>query len=84
MSSAGDRIVTTTYLNQALAKQTREFDERLSQQEGRFDQQLDALKEELKQFIDAKLGYIGARWGEDIENTYRNFAETIITRIDNS
>ncbi len=31
MISAGDRIVTTTYLDKALARQSKEFDEKLAQ-----------------------------------------------------
>lgn len=101
--SAEDRIVTAAYLDQALARQSEEINERFKQVDRRFeqvdrrfeqvdqrfeqvDQRLDQLdlriesvKEELKHFIDRKLGYIGSRWGEDIESTYRNFAQTIVT-----
>ncbi|GAK54930.1 UDP-N-acetylglucosamine enolpyruvyl transferase [Candidatus Vecturithrix granuli] len=86
---AEDRIATAAYLDQALARQSEEINERFKQVDRRFeqvDQRLDQLdlriesvKEELKHFIDRKLGYIGSRWGEDIESTYRNFAQTIVT-----
>ncbi|MDY0094284.1 MAG: LeoA/HP0731 family dynamin-like GTPase [Candidatus Vecturithrix sp.] len=60
-----------------------QVDQRLNQVDQRFDQldlRIESVKEELKQFIDRKLGYIGSRWGEDIENTYRNFAQTIVAQ----
>ena len=109
--SAEDRIVTAAYLDQALARQSEEINERFKQVDRRFEQvdqqfkqvdrrfeqvdqrfervdrrldqldlRIESVKEELKHFIDRKLGYIGSRWGEDIENTYRSFAQTIVAQ----
>ena len=40
MESAGDHLVTTTYLDQALARQSKEFDKKLTRQSKEFNEKL--------------------------------------------
>lgn len=91
MDSAGDQLVTTTYLDRALARQSKEFDEQLARlteefdkklirQSNWFDENLSNQTDELKQFIDRKLGRIGSRWGERVEDNYRRFAQKIVSQ----
>ncbi len=110
MVSSGDQLVTKTYLDNALARQSKEFDEKLARQSKDFDEKLtraltrqskdfdEKLAQqserltrefdeklarhtgELKAFIDRKLGYIGSRWGEKVEDNYRRFAEKIVAQ----
>ncbi len=46
MVSSGDRLVTKTYLDKALARQSKEFDEKLAQQSKEFDEKLARLAKE--------------------------------------
>jgi hypothetical protein len=122
IKSVGDEILTKTYLDEALAKQSKEFDEKLAklskefdekltrlskefdekltklskefdeklikQAEGfdikltklsmEFDEKLKKQSEDLKKFINSKLGALGSRWGVNAEKTIRNYSEKII------
>ena len=124
MDSASDQIVTSTYLDRALARQSKEFDEKLTRQSKEFDEkltrqtkefkeqlaqqtkefdekltrqsrgfdekltqhgkefkeQLARQTDDLKTFFDQKLGRIGSRWGEKVEDNYRRFARQIVSQ----
>lgn len=78
-------------IDEKLDAQARRFDEKLDTQARRFDEKLDDLAQQfdekldncigkLERFIDAKLGYIGSRWGEDVEAMFLSFAQETIAQ----
>jgi hypothetical protein len=130
MHNAGDRIVSTTYLDRALARLAAEHDQRfasleckneehdqrfaslerkneehdhrfekiegkLEEHDHRFekiegkleehdrrleeiDHRFDEQTAELKNFINARFGQVGSRWGMNVEASYREFAAMIV------
>lgn len=131
-NSTGETFVTTNYLDQALAKQSREFDKKLAEQSKEFDKKLARIVEEFKQmlaeqsdrfdkklaeqsdrfdkkldtrlteqevkfdkkletrlaeqsaelktYINNQFSRIGSRWGMNVEENYRNFAQAIVSQ----
>ena len=88
LGSVNGDALTKTYLDEALAKQSRNFDAKLEELAREFDAKLLAqsldlkqyveaqaqdIKTSLKQYFDAKLGKIGSRWGVDAEYAIREF-----------
>jgi hypothetical protein len=71
-------------LDDRLAKQSINFDEKLAKQATDFDKKLDdrlaKQTKELKDFINAKFGAIGSRWGANVEANYREFAQAIVAQ----
>ncbi|MBF0103260.1 MAG: DUF3782 domain-containing protein [Desulfobacterales bacterium] len=74
--------------DEKLAQLTKEFDEKLFMQsqdlkryvDDRLREQSQDLKKFFKDYVDAKLGRIGSRWGEDAENAIREFAQRLISQ----
>lgn len=86
LGSVNGDALTKTYLDEALAKQSRNFDSKLEELAREFDAKLLAqsldlkqyveaqaqdIKTSLKQYFDTKLGKIGSRWGVDAEHAIR-------------
>ncbi|MCP4370480.1 MAG: hypothetical protein GY797_20565, partial [Deltaproteobacteria bacterium] len=55
MVSSGDQLVTKTYLDNALARQSKEFDEKLARQSKDFDEKLTRALVRLTKEFDEKL-----------------------------
>jgi hypothetical protein len=83
-----DKLLTKTYLDEALAKQSkefdekleklsREFDEKLAKQSKEFDEKLIKLREELSKDFDEKLAKQSKEFDEKLEKLSREFDEKL-------
>lgn len=73
MNSAGDQIVTTTYLDKALARQSKEFDQKLAQQSKEFNEK---LAQQSKEF-DQKLAQQSKEFNEKLTQISEDFARQL-------
>ena len=74
-----DKLLTKTYLDEALAKQSKEFDEKLARQSKEFDEKLIKLREELSREFDEKL----AKQSKEFDEKFNKWADNIIERMTN-
>jgi len=73
-----DKLLTKTYLDEALAEQSKEFDEKLAKQSKEFDEKLIKLREELSREFDEKL----ARQSKDFDEKLIKLREELSREFD--